>query len=52
LKEHKPLFDERCSTLLDQRKQTRLEWLQDPSEINGDDLNNLRLEASRHSGIK
>jgi hypothetical protein len=26
----------------------KLQWLQDPSEINGDDLNNIRPEASRH----
>jgi hypothetical protein len=25
-----------------------LQWLQDPSEINGDNLNNVRREASRH----
>jgi hypothetical protein len=25
-----------------------LQWLQDPSEINGDNLNNLRREASRY----
>jgi hypothetical protein len=25
-----------------------LQWLQDPSEINGDNLNNIRHEASRH----
>jgi hypothetical protein len=25
-----------------------LQWLQDPSEINGDNLNNIRREASRH----
>jgi hypothetical protein len=25
-----------------------LQWLQDPSEINGDNLNNVRHEASRH----
>jgi hypothetical protein len=25
-----------------------LRWLQDPSEINGDNLNNVRHEASRH----
>jgi hypothetical protein len=39
LKKHKPWFD--------QRKQTKLQWLQDPSEINGDNLNNVRREASR-----
>jgi hypothetical protein len=25
-----------------------LQWLQDPSEVNGDNLNNVRREASRH----
>jgi hypothetical protein len=34
--------------LLAQRKQAKLQWLQDPSKINGDNLNNIRLEASRH----
>jgi hypothetical protein len=48
LKKHKPWFDEGCSKLLDQRKQAKLQWLQDPSEVNGDNLNNVRREASRH----
>jgi hypothetical protein len=48
LKQHKPWFDEGCSELLDQRKQAKLQWLQDPSEINGENLNNVRREASRH----
>jgi hypothetical protein len=48
LKKHKPWFDEGCSKLLDQRKQAKLQWLQDPSEINGDNLNNVKREASRH----
>ncbi|PNF35141.1 hypothetical protein B7P43_G09272 [Cryptotermes secundus] len=30
---------------LDQRKQAKLQWLQDP---NGDNLNNIRCETSRH----
>jgi hypothetical protein len=47
LKKHKPWFDEGCSTLLDQRKQAKLQWLQDPSELNGDNLNNVRHDASR-----
>jgi hypothetical protein len=38
----------RCSKLLDQSKQVKLQWLQDPSEINGDNLNNVRREASRY----
>jgi hypothetical protein len=48
LKKHKPWFDEVCSELLDQRKQAKLQWLQDASEINGDNLNHIRRETSRH----
>jgi hypothetical protein len=47
-KKHKPWFDERSSKLLDQRKQAKLQWLQHPSEINGDNLKNVRREGSRH----
>jgi hypothetical protein len=47
-KKHKPWFNEGCSKLLDQRKQAKLQWLQDLSKINGDNLNNVRHEASRH----
>jgi hypothetical protein len=42
----------KCSKLLDEKKQAKLQWLQDPSEINGDNLNNIRREANRYSGIK
>jgi hypothetical protein len=49
---HKPWFDEGCSKLLDQRKQAKLQWLQNPGEINGDNLKNVRREASRHFRIK
>jgi hypothetical protein len=45
---NKPWFDEGCSKLIDQRKQAKLQWLQDPSEINGDNPNNIRRETSRH----
>jgi hypothetical protein len=48
LKKHKPWFDEGCSKLSDQRKQDKLQWSQDPSKINGDNLNNIRSETSRH----
>jgi hypothetical protein len=34
LKKHKTWFDEGYSKLLDQRKQAKLQWLQNPSEIN------------------
>jgi hypothetical protein len=46
LKKHEPWFDEGCSELLDQRKQARSQWLPDPREINGDNLNNIRCETS------
>jgi hypothetical protein len=45
LRKHKTWFNDGCSKLFDQRK---FHWLQDPSEINGDNLNNVRCEASRH----
>jgi hypothetical protein len=48
LKKHKPWFDEGCSKLLEQRKQAKLQWLQDPREVSGDKLNNIRREASRY----
>jgi hypothetical protein len=42
LKKHTPWFEGGCSKLLDQRKQAKLQWLHDPSEINGNNLNNVR----------
>jgi hypothetical protein len=38
LRKHKSWFNEGCSELLHQRKQVNLQWLKDPSEINGDNL--------------
>jgi hypothetical protein len=34
--------------LVDQRKQAALEWLQDQSEVNEDNLSDVWREASRH----
>jgi hypothetical protein len=48
LKKHKPWFDKGCFKLLDQKKEAKLQWLLDPGEINGDNLNNVRREANRH----
>jgi hypothetical protein len=48
LKKHKPWIDEECSELLDQRKPVKLQCLQDPSKRTGDNLNNIKHEASRH----
>jgi hypothetical protein len=42
----KPWFDGECSKLLDQREQDKLQWLQNPSQTNEDNLNNTRYETS------
>jgi hypothetical protein len=34
--------------ILDQRKQTKMQWIKDPSQSNVDNLNNVRRDASRH----
>jgi hypothetical protein len=47
LKKNKPWFDQTCSKL-DQRKQAEFQWLQDTSEINGDNLRIVRHEANRY----
>jgi hypothetical protein len=47
LKHNKLWFDDECSKLIDQQKQDKLQWLQNPNQINGDNLKNLRSEASR-----
>jgi hypothetical protein len=47
-KHHKPQFDEECSKLVDQTKEDKLQWLQDPSEVNESNLGDVRQEASRH----
>ena len=39
LKRHKPWFDKECLGFLDQRKQATMQWVQDPSQSNIDNLN-------------
>jgi hypothetical protein len=46
LKHNKPWFDDECSKLIDQQKQAKLQWLQSPNQINGDNLQSLRREMS------
>ena len=48
IRQHKPWFDEECLGILDQRKQANMHWIQDPSQSNEDNLNNVRRDASRH----
>ena len=38
LKHHKPWFDEECLGFLDQTKQAKMQWVQDPNQNN---VNNL-----------
>jgi hypothetical protein len=52
IEEEYAMVRRRILKLLDQRKQAKLQWLQDPSEINDDNLNNVRREASRYSRNK
>jgi hypothetical protein len=47
MKLHKPWFDEEYSELLEQRKQAKLQWFQNWTQTNGDNLNNVRYEISR-----
>jgi hypothetical protein len=47
LEHNKPWFNDECSKLIDQWKQAKLQWLQNPSQINGDNLQNLRHEICR-----
>jgi hypothetical protein len=44
LKQHKPWFGEESSELLGRRNQAKLQWLQNPSQINGDNMDNVRRE--------
>jgi hypothetical protein len=48
LKKHKPWSDQACSKLSDQRRQAKLQLLQDPSEINEDNRKIMRCEVSRY----
>ena len=49
LKQHKPCLDEEYLGFLDQRKQANIQWLQDPSQSNVDNLNNARCERISES---
>jgi hypothetical protein len=48
LKQYKPWFDESGSQFLDQRKQGKMHWLQDPNQSDVDNVNSVRCEAGRH----
>jgi hypothetical protein len=44
---HKPWFDKECLGFLDQRKQAKMQWIQDPSQSNLDNLNNVKRGVNR-----
>jgi len=48
LKLPKPWCDEECLGFLEQRKQAKMQWLQDANQSNVRNLNNARREASTH----
>jgi hypothetical protein len=48
LKQHKPCFDKVCLKLLHERKQGKLQWLQNLFQMNRYDLNNVRLGGITH----
>jgi hypothetical protein len=41
-----------CLKLVNRKKQAKLKWLQDPSEVNKDNLSNVRREAVDISGTR
>jgi molybdopterin synthase catalytic subunit len=44
---HRKTWFDGCSKLVDRRKQAKLQWLQDPGEVNEENLSDVRQEASR-----
>jgi hypothetical protein len=47
MKHDKQWFDAKCSKLLEQSLQAKLQWLQNPSQTTGDNVNNAGRETSR-----
>jgi len=48
LKQHKAWLDEECLGFLDQRKQAKMQWVQDTSQSNVNNINTVRCEARVH----
>ena len=48
MRQRNPCFDKECLGFLGQRKQAKLQWVQDRSQSYVDSMNHLRREASRH----
>ena len=48
LKQRKAWFDEECLGFLAQRKEAKMQWIEDPSQNNIGNLKNRRREAIRY----
>jgi hypothetical protein len=48
LKQNKPRSEKELSKLLDYDKQAKFQWLQNPSQNNGNNLTNVGCETRRH----
>jgi len=48
LKQHKPWFDEEYVRCLNQRKQNKTQWLQNPNQSRVDNITNVTREALRN----
>ena len=46
--QRKPRFDKESLYVLDERKQAKMQWVQDLNQSNVDKLNNVRHVASRN----
>jgi hypothetical protein len=52
LKQHVPLFDKGYSNLINKRKETELQWLQNLCQMNGGNLlSNIRHTNNRTWGV-
>ena len=52
LKHHKPWFDEECLGFLDQTKQAKMQWVQDPNQSNVDNITMQDVKLADISGTK
>jgi len=50
-KQHKPWFDEEYVRCLNQRKQTKTQWLQNPNQSRVDNMTNVRREGTKRRKI-
>ena len=48
LKEHKPWFDEEYLGFWGQKKRAKMQYVQDRSQTNADNLNNVRCDFNTH----